>query len=106
MKRLLLPLLLVVLPLGVIAQEAREAQRRSDRPADLIAADLGIGEQVFITCFAGVHPDAAHAPSAARQHANKAVLLPCLQAVNGDITNEVLDQVMDRYRPEGPMRGS
>jgi hypothetical protein len=29
--------------------------------------------------------------------------LPCLQAENPSITNEKLDSVMDKYRPEGPM---
>ncbi|WP_172292555.1 hypothetical protein [Pseudoruegeria sp. HB172150] len=75
-----------------------------DRPTDLIAADLGIPEQAFIDCFANVRPDPDHTPSGARQHANKAVLLPYLQAANPAITNASLDTVMDRYRPEGPMR--
>jgi hypothetical protein len=75
-----------------------------DRPTDLIAADLEIPEQAFIECFANVRPDPGHNPSGARQHANKAVLLPCLQKANPEITNAGLDAVMDRYRPEGPIR--
>lgn len=75
-----------------------------DRPTDRIAADLGIPEETFIACFAHVRPDPAHAPSGATQRANKAVLLPCLQDANPAITNDALDTVMDRYRPEGAMR--
>ncbi len=76
----------------------------NSRPTDLIAADLNIEEATFITCFKGVSPDPNHAPNGAQQRANKAILLPCLQAANADITNDILDSVMDRYRPEGPMR--
>jgi len=87
--------------ISTIAMSASRAP--GERPTDLIAADLGIAEQTFITCFAGVSPDSGHAPSGRTQRANKAVLLPCLQADNPDITNDALDTVMDRYRPEGPM---
>lgn len=75
-----------------------------DRPTDLIAADLEIEEAVFVTCFADVQPAKDKSPSGARQRMNKAVLLPCLQAANPAITNAALDAVMDRYRPEGPMK--
>lgn len=80
------------------------AQAKGERPTDLVAADLGIEESEFIACFADVSPDKDHNPSGARQHANKAILLPCLQAANPAITNDMLDTVMDRYRPEGPIR--
>ncbi|PJE25652.1 hypothetical protein SAMN06297129_2576 [Pseudooceanicola antarcticus] len=90
-----LALLLMLAPLAASAQT---------RPTDLIAADLGIEEAQFVACFADVRPDPGHAPSGPRQRANKAVLLPCLQAANPAITNAALDRVMDRYRPEGPMR--
>lgn len=72
------------------------------RPTDRIAADLGVTEQQFITCFDAVRPDPRHAPDRATQQANKARLLPCLQTANPSITNAALDTVMDRYRPEGP----
>lgn len=75
----------------------------AERPTDLIAADLGIPEQVFIDCFSGVSPDRDHNPSGTTQRMNKAVLLPCLQKATLAITNDGLDTVMDRYRPEGPM---
>ncbi len=77
---------------------------KGERPTDLIAADLAIPEQVFIECFSDVQPDPDKNPSGARQKMNKAVLLPCLQESNSAITNDLLDEVMDRYRPEGPIR--
>ncbi len=92
----------IILVAGIAMGTA--AQAKGERPTDLVAADLGIEESVFIECFSGVSPDKDHNPSGARQHANKAVLLPCLQAANPDITNDMLDTVMDRYRPEGPIR--
>lgn len=73
-----------------------------DRPWALYAADLGVPEATFRACFSGVSPDPGHAPSGATQRANKEVFLPCLQAENPSITNDMLDMVMDRYRPERP----
>ena len=75
-----------------------------NRRTDLISADLNIPEQVFKDCFLDVQPDGDKAPSGDRQRMNKAVLLPCLRAANPEITNDLLDQVMDKYRPEGPIR--
>lgn len=77
-----------------------DPNRRTDR----IAADLNIPEQVFKTCFLDVQPDGDKRPSGERQRMNKAVLLPCLQAANPAITNDILDMVMDKHRPEGPIR--
>ncbi|WP_370232071.1 hypothetical protein [Cognatishimia sp.] len=77
---------------------------KGSRPTDLIAADLDIPEAVFVACFEDVQPARNKNPSGARQRMNKAVLLPCLQAENPEITNLWLDQVMDRYRPEGAMK--
>lgn len=34
---------------------------------------------------------------------NKSILLPCLHAADPEITNDMLDAVMDKYRPEGPI---
>lgn len=84
------------------AATAVSAQGIGNRPTDRIAADLDIPEHVFVTCFRGVRPDPEHDPPGATQRRNKAVLLPCLQAANPEITNDRLDAVMDRYRPEGP----
>ena len=91
--------------LGALAVASLSSMVESkSRPTDQIAADLGIKEQVFVACFANVEPDRNHAPTGAHQKANKAVLLPCLQAANPEITNAALDAVMDRYRPEGAMK--
>ena len=62
-----------------------------------------VSEQVFVTCFADVQPDPSKSPSGARQRMNKDVLLPCLQAANANVSNDLLDEVMDCYRPEGPI---
>lgn len=75
-----------------------------NRPTDKIAADLGVTEDEFIACFWNVNPDPDHAPDGSTQRANKAILLPCLQKANPEITNDRLDKVMDSYRPEGPLR--
>jgi hypothetical protein len=72
------------------------------RPVDLISRDLGVTEQEFVACFNNVNPTGQGTrPTSDRVHANKAVLLPCLQKANPAITNDQLDQVMDRYRPGG-----
>lgn len=77
---------------------------RGSRPTDLIAADLNVQEATFVACFKDVRPARDKTPSGERQRMNKAVLLPYLQAENPAITNSMLDAVMDRYRPEGPMK--
>lgn len=80
------------------------ADNDPNRPTDRIAADLGIEEVVFIECFKPVNPEPGKYPSGAQQRANKALLLPCLQRANAAITNDRLDAVMDKYRPEGAFR--
>jgi hypothetical protein len=80
------------------------ADNDPNRPTDRIAADLGIREEVFIECFGPVTPEPGKYPTGAQQRANKAILLPCLQKANPAITNERLDRVMDKYRPEGAFR--
>ena len=106
MKNLQVAFIVVMLGLGAAAVASSKAVADNDpnRPTDLIAADLGVPEASFIACFAEVEPDAGFAPSGARQRANKAILLPCLQEANPAITNARLDAVMDSYRPEGPIR--
>lgn len=101
---LVLLLALSVLCLATSPVFAKSSQRPGERPTDLIAADLEIPEAVFVACFEAVEPAQDHKPSGARQQRNKAVLLPCLQAANPEISNARLDEVMDRYRPEGPIR--
>lgn len=69
------------------------------RPVDKISQELGITEQQFINCFNDVNPaPQGSQPTKQRERMNKAVLLPCLQRANPDITNDRLDQVMDKYR--------
>jgi hypothetical protein len=82
------------------------ADNDPNRPTDRIATDLGIEEAVFIECFKPVNPEPGKYPSGARQRANKAILLPCLQRANAAITNDRLDAVMDKYRPEGAFRNT
>jgi hypothetical protein len=71
------------------------------RPVNDISRELGIEPQQFVDCFKDVKPAQGIRPTAERVHANKAILLKCLQAANPNITNEMLDTVMDRYRPGG-----
>ncbi|MEE2944040.1 MAG: hypothetical protein VX444_02595 [Pseudomonadota bacterium] len=92
--------------LSLASVATSQTLERGTRPTDKIAADLHIPETVFVECFSDVMPDRNHNPSGAKQRANKAILLPCLQTENPEITNRLLDEVMDRYRPEGPMRRS
>jgi hypothetical protein len=86
-----------------LASAAISTTERGNRPTDLIAADLNVEEATFIACFKDVEPARDKNPSGERQRMNKAILLPCLQAENPEITNRMLDEVMDRYRPEGPI---
>lgn len=73
------------------------------RPVQDISRDLGISAEQFVKCFERVNPmpGGTHPDSSERVHANKSVLLPCLQQANPAISNESLDAVMDRYRPGG-----
>lgn len=74
-----------------------------NRPVDKISQDLGVTSEQFVACFNNVHPTPGgnRPESAERVHANKAVLLTCLQKANPKMTNDTLDSVMDRYRPGG-----
>ena len=94
----------IVIMLTLLLAAPALADNDPNRRTDLIAADLNIPEQVFKDCFMDVQPASDKAPSGERQRMNKAILLPCLQAANPKITNRLLDEVMDRYRPEGPIR--
>ena len=87
---------------GVVSAQAAQLRHDPKRPTDQISADLGVTEEQFIACFWNVRPETNGKPSGAKQRENKAVLLPCLQEANPSITNAKLDQVMDKYRPEGP----
>ena len=72
------------------------------RPVHAISKDLGVTPDQFRDCFSNVNPARRGAMLEGDQkHANKSVLLSCLQKSNASITNLSLDQVMDRYRPGG-----
>lgn len=72
------------------------------RPVDQISRGLGVTPDQFKTCFNDVNPaPQGSMPNANQKHANKEVLLSCLQRANPSITNNSLDAVMDQYRPGG-----
>ncbi|MEO6014674.1 MAG: hypothetical protein ABIQ30_13940 [Devosia sp.] len=74
-----------------------------NRPVAAVAAELGITPRQFATCFAGVTPArSASELNGKKEQDNKAILLPCLQAANPAITNDLLDRVMDKYRGAPP----
>lgn len=68
------------------------------RPVRQIASELGIAPKEFSDCFLLVTPAKDFNPTKAEERANKARLLPCLQAANTEITNDQVDRVMDKYR--------
>ena len=92
-----------ILPRHAAAADPPVLKNDPRRPVAAISHDLGVTPEQFVACFDNVHPmpGGTRPESAARVHANKAVLLPCLQKANPAITNDILDQVMDRYRPGG-----
>lgn len=72
------------------------------RPVDQISRGLGVTPDQFRTCFNDVNPaPQGSMPNANQKHANKEVLLSCLQRANPSITNNSLDVIMDQYRPGG-----
>ena len=103
--------LVITLPLLAIASPAfavstpEKVLNDPNRPVEAIAGELGVTPLQFATCFAGVTPARTQAElNGERERNNKAILLPCLQAINPDITNDRLDAVMNKYRA-GPPRG-
>lgn len=72
------------------------------RPVDQISRGLGVTPDQFRMCFYDVNPaPQGSLPGSNQKHANKQVLLSCLQRANPSITNNSLDAVMDQYRPGG-----
>ena len=72
------------------------------RPVDQISRGLGVTPDQFRLCFNDVNPaPQGSLPGSNQKHANKQVLLSCLQRANPSITNNSLDAVMDQYRPGG-----
>ena len=72
------------------------------RPVDQISRGLGVTPDQFRAGFNDVNPaPQGSLPGSNQKHANKQVLLSCLQRANPSITNNSLDAVMDQYRPGG-----
>ena len=104
-----IPTIVLVLPLLAVAGPALAVSTPEavlndpNRPVEAVAGELGVTPLQFATCFAGVTPARMSAElDGQRERDNKAVLLPCLQAINPDITNARLDAVMDKYRAGPP----
>lgn len=108
MKKLIIGLSLSSLVATAVIAPVQAKQFRNDpnRPVAAIAADLGIETEEFVSCFSNVRPASKGTKaSGARERMNKAILLPCLQKANVNISNASLDAVMDKYRPEGRVAG-
>lgn len=99
-------------PLGMPPQGMQQGMQRPTqggvmrddphRPVDQISRGLGVTPDQFRACFSDVNPASQGSmPGSNQKHANKEVLLSCLQRVNPNITNNSLDAVMDQYRPGG-----
>ncbi len=71
-------------------------KRDHGRPVALIAAALGVPDQVFRDAFSNVRPARGAGPTEARARANKKVLMDALGQYG--ITNRRLDEVSDYYR--------
>lgn len=98
-KMILVATALIAASAGTTAQAVTTKNNLHIRPVAAIAAELGVQPDDFVACFYNVDPAAPGTqPTKAREQANKAILLPCLQAINADISNDLLDSVMDKYR--------
>ncbi|MBU6951497.1 MULTISPECIES: hypothetical protein [unclassified Hahella] len=97
----ILALTLCLFALPALAAEAPMLKNDPKRPVADISRELGVTPDQFVACFNDVHPvPQGQTPTKARERMNKSVLLPCLQQANPEITNDRLDQVMDKYRPK------
>lgn len=96
----------IALTTGALAAGPGQFDNDPKRPVASIAAALDITADQFVACFNDVNPaPAGTKASRTREHANKDILLPCLQEANPAITNASLDAVMDAHRPEGRVAG-
>lgn len=85
----------------VVVQGGFQTDRRDGgRPVALIAAALAVEESVFRDAFSKVRPARGGAPSSAKVHQNKQVLMDALSPQG--VTNDRLDEVSNyyRYRPQ------
>ena len=95
--------LLAMAPAAFAASTAEAVLHDPNRPVAAVAAALDITPLQFATCFAGVTPATTGAGlNGQREQDNKAILLPCLAAINPAIDNARLDAVMDQYRGAPP----
>lgn len=109
--------LLYVLPVLAMTSGIAYAQSRPTLPVADIASELGVAEADLTDCLAANMPaqppidrpaDGAEksgsrpAPQAERSPAPE--MISCLQAHNSEITADMLDDVMQKYRPERPAR--
>lgn len=102
MKPNLFRLIPIFLVCGFVWAEQPLLKNDPKRPTDKVARDLGITQEQFIACFNHVHPaPQGERPKSAQVFDNKSKLLSCIQRANPTVTNELLDTVMDRYRPGG-----
>jgi len=102
MRRTISAALLLSPLLSTIGVSAALADNDPNRNVGCVTRQIGVSEAAFRTCFQPVVPDRDHRPDGATQRANKAILLPCLQQANPQLTNAALDRAMDSCRPEGP----
>lgn len=97
-----MPLLAIASPVLAVSTP-EQVLNDPNRPVEAVAGELGITPLQFATCFAGVTPARTEAElDGQRERDNKAILLPCLQAINPTITNDRLDAVMNKYRADPP----
>jgi hypothetical protein len=101
---LALPMIIAMATSSVLAASTpQQVLNDPNRPVAAVAAALDITPLQFATCFAGVTPARTGAElTGQKERDNKAILLPCLQAINPDIDNARLDSVMDRFRGAPP----
>lgn len=102
-KSLIAPICVMAVLAGSFSAQAAKLRNDPNRPTAKVSAELGVTQDQFIACFWDVNPEENGKPSGEKQRVNKAILLPCLQEANPSITNDLLDSVMDKNRPEGPI---
>jgi hypothetical protein len=112
--------LLYVLPVVAMTTGVAYAQSRPGLPMADVASDLGLSETDLASCLEDHMPPrptgdrsstdhggdrkGAARPSSQDDHEPDPELISCLQQHNSSITESMLDDVMQKYRPERPDR--
>jgi hypothetical protein len=99
---------LLVTGIVLIAATADAQPTREDvrRVMGEMSRDLGVTAQQLVGCFRNARDTLQAAePGPERDEARNAVLLPCLQKTNPAITDDSLDAVMGKYRPQSRAAG-